>query len=134
MKRILWVVLGAVLATAGCSDPIPPATPSVVPPTITDTFADTLLVLGANTHSFTVTAVSGLKVNLNSLQPGAAVGLGVGTFGSTGCLIMDRITTVAGQTAQLSGTATVPGLYCVEVFDLGNLVEPVSYNINVLHQ
>ena len=61
MKRILWVVLGAALATAGCSDPVPPTTPTPVAPTITDNFADTLLVLGANTHSFTVTAVSGTR-------------------------------------------------------------------------
>lgn len=134
MKRILWIVLGAALATAGCSDPVPPTTPTPIVPTVTTTFADTLLVLGANTHSFSVSAVSGLTVNLTSLQPGAAVGLGVGTFGSTGCLIADQIVTVPGTKAQLSGTATVPGLFCVEVFDLGNLVEPVAYSINVLHQ
>ena len=34
---------------------------------------------------------------------------------------------------QLSGTATVPGTYCVEIFDLGNMVEPAVYTVNVLH-
>ena len=40
---------------------------------------------------------------------------------------------VAGASIQLSGTVTVPGTYCVEVYDLGNLVESVAYTINVLH-
>jgi hypothetical protein len=33
----------------------------------------------------------------------------------------------------MSGTVTVPGTYCVEVVDIGNLVEPAVYTINVLH-
>ena len=62
-----------------------------------------------------------------------AVGLGIGTFGVGSCTIIDRINAVAGASVQLSGTVTVPGTYCVEVFDLGNLVEPAAYTINVLH-
>ena len=54
MKRILWAVLGAALIAAGCADPVAPTTPTPAVPTVTDTFSDTLLVLGANTHQFTV--------------------------------------------------------------------------------
>ena len=134
MKRICAAaVLGAALLTAACSDPIAPVSPTPVPPTVAETFSDTLLVLGANTHSFTVTDVGGLKVSLTSLQPGAAVGLGVGTFGIGSCTIIDHISAVAGASIQLSGTVTVPGTYCVEVYDLGNLVESVTYTVNVLH-
>jgi hypothetical protein len=134
MKRILAaVVLGAAVFTAACSDPTAPATPTPVVPVTAEVFSDTLLVQGANTHSFTVTDIGGLKVSLTSLQPGAAVGLGVGTYGVGSCTIIDHISAVAGASIQLSGTVTVPGTYCVEVFDLGNLVESVAYTINVLH-
>jgi hypothetical protein len=140
MKRILWVVLSAALAMSGCADPVAPTTPVPATPTITDTFSDTLLVLGSNTHQFTVATVGGVKVSLTSVQPGAAVGLGVGTPSLGSCSVIDRVSTVAGQAAQLSGTATVPGSYCVVIFDLvdptsgvGSLVEPVAYTINVLH-
>ena len=133
MKRILWVVLGAALFTVGCADPVAPTTPTPPVPTVTDTFSDTLLVLGSNTHQFTVSTVGGVKVSLNSVEPGASVGLGVGTPSVGSCSVIDHIEAVAGQVVQLSGTATVPGSYCVVIYDVGNLVEPAVYTINVLH-
>jgi hypothetical protein len=133
MKRILLAVLGVAFVTAGCADPIAPVTPTPAVPTVTDTFSDTLLVLGANTHQFTVTTVGGVRITLTSVEPGAAVGLGVGTPSSGSCTIIDSVETVAGVPVQLSGTATVPGSYCVIIYDLGNLVEPAVYTINVLH-
>jgi hypothetical protein len=133
MKRILWVVLGAVVFASGCSDPIAPATPTPAVPTITDTFSDTLLVGGANTHQFLVTTIGGVQVTLTSVTPGAAVGLGIGFPSLGSCTILDRIQTVASAPAQLTGTANAPGNLCVEIFDVGNLVEPVVYSINVLH-
>ena len=133
MKRILWAVLGAALLTAGCADPVAPTTPTPAAPTITDTFSDTLLVLGANTHQFTVSAIGGVKVSLTSVEPGAAVGLGIGTPSFGSCSVIDKVETVAGPSVKLSGTATVPGSYCVTIYDLGNLVEPAVYTINVLH-
>jgi hypothetical protein len=134
MKRILWVVLGATLLMTGCADPVAPETPVPTVPTVTDTFTDTLLVLGSNTHSFTVSSIGGVKVSLTSLDPGAVVGLGIGTPNGLGsCSILDRVVTVAGPSVQLSGTATVPGGYCVIIYDLGNMVEAATYTVNVLH-
>jgi hypothetical protein len=133
MKRTFWAVLGAVVFATGCSDPIAPATPTPAVPTITDTFSDTLLVGGANTHQFLVTAIGGVTVTLTSVQPGAAVGLGIGFPNLGSCTVLDRVQTVAGATAQLTGTANAPGNLCVEIFDVGNLVEPAVYSINVLH-
>ena len=133
MKRTLLVVLGAALVTAGCADPSAPTTPTAAAPTVAETFSDTLLVLGANTHTFTVNALGAVRVSLTSVQPGAAVGLGIGTPSLGSCSVIDKVQTVAGTAVQLSGTATVPGLYCVTIYDLGNLVEPAVYTINVLH-
>jgi hypothetical protein len=134
MKRILWIVLGAAMAMAGCADPVAPSTPTPAAPTVIDTFSDTLLVLGSNLHPFNVTTLGGVKVSLTSLAPSAAVGLGVGTpNGIGGCTLLDHVETVASPSILLSGTATVPGGYCVMIYDLGNLVEPTVYTINVLH-
>jgi len=118
---------------AGCSDPVPPTTPTPAEPTITETFSDTLLVGGANTHQFLVTTIGGVTVTLTSVNPAAAVGLGVGFPSLGSCTLLDRIETVAGNSIQLSGTANAPGNLCVEIFDVGNLVEPAAYTINVLH-
>ena len=73
MKRTLWAVLGAVLLATGCGDPVAPTTPTPAVPTVTDTFSDTLLVLGANTHQFTVSQIGGVKVTLPSVEPGAGL-------------------------------------------------------------
>jgi hypothetical protein len=133
MKRIFWAVLGVALLSAGCADPTAPTTPTPALPTIQETFSDTLLVAGANTHSFSVTAVGGVKVTVDSVVPGAVVGIGIGTPSLGSCSVIDRLETVGGPSVVLSGTATIPGLYCVTIFDLGNLVEPAVYVINVLH-
>jgi len=133
MNRILAGLLGLTVLTAGCSDPIAPATPTPVAPTITESFSDTLLVLGNNRHQFNVQQVGGLKVNITGISPSASVGLAIGTPSISGCLAASTVTTVAGPTAQLSGTATVAGPFCVSVYDTGNLVEPVTYTVTVLH-
>jgi hypothetical protein len=135
MKRIFLVLLGAVVLTAGCSDPVPPTTPTPAVPTVSETFSDTLLVGGANFHNFTVSAVGGVKVTLPTVDPSATVGVGISTQGLTGCSLplMDQVQAVSGSAVLLSGTVTVPGTYCVEIYDVGNLVEPAAYTINVLH-
>ena len=130
---MLPVVIGLSVLTAGCTDPVAPAVPTPVAPTITETFDGTLLVLGANTHPFTVHQVGGLKVSIANITPSAAVNLGVGTSSISGCLVISNLTAVASATAQISGTATVAGTFCVRVSDAGNLVEPVTYTVTVTH-
>ena len=120
---------------AACSDPVAPTLPNPVTPTITETFSGTLTIGGVNLHQFKVGQIGGLKVTLTEVLPGAAVLLSVGTPSpATGaCSPLSGLTTVAGPDAQISGTATVPGSFCVSVADVGNLVESVSYTVSVLH-
>ena len=134
-KPTLVAVLGVVLLAAGCSDPTPPPAPTPVVPTITDSFSGTLLVSSSNVHPFTVHQVGGVSVTLTSVDPGAAVRISVGTPSTTTatCTVINGMTIVASPSAQLSGTATVTGDFCVSVADVGNLVEPVNYTITVLH-
>lgn len=135
MKKILAVVLSATLLTAACSDPKPPAAPSLAAPSVTETFTGTLLLSGNNSHVFTVSQVGGVKVSLTSVSPSAAVGIGVGTpstFSGT-CSVLSVLTVVGGPGVQMSGTATVTGTFCLAVYDVGNLVESVNYTITVLH-
>ena len=117
----------------GCADPIAPTTPTPAVPTVTDTFSDTLLVGGANQHPFTVSTIGSVKVTLPSVEPSAAVLIGLGTQGLAGCTLIDHVLTNAGPNVIMSGTVTVPGTYCVLINDPGNLVEPAVYTITVLH-
>ena len=140
MKRILWAVLAGALAAAGCADPVAPTTPTRAAATIRETFSDTLLVQGANTLQFNVDKIGAVQVTLTAVNPSAKVGLGIGTPSQGSCSVIDRNDhAVAGQNVLLSGTATVPGAYCVIIYDVvglagvGTLVEPAVYTINVLH-
>jgi hypothetical protein len=135
MKGILVLMLSMMLTAVGCGDPIPPAAPTPVSPTIEEPFTGTLAAFGSNVHPFTVKQVGGLVVIISSVAPSAAVGVGIGTPSvSTGtCTVLSSLTVVAGPGAQLSGTATIAGTFCVQVFDVGNLVESVAYTITVIH-
>jgi hypothetical protein len=133
MKPLLFTVLGLTLFAGACTDPVAPPAPTPVVPTITETFTDTLLQLGSNTHQFTVQQVGGLKVSLSDVDPPSAVAFGVGTQSLVGCTLISRLNFVPGATAQLSGTATTAGNFCVMVFDAGTLTQPITYTVNVLH-
>jgi hypothetical protein len=133
MKAILAVVLGLALSASACSDPTPPTTPTPAPPTIPETFTGTVLPLGTSVNTFLVQRVGTIQVSLNAVTPPASVGIGVGTPSGANCLLLDNLTVVAGPTAQMTGTATVIGNFCVSVFDAGNLVEAVNYTVSVLH-
>ena len=134
MKRIFAAVLGvAVAATVGCSDPVAPATPTPAPATTTEAFRGSLSIFGSNTHTFTVSQIGAITVSVDSVVPGAAVGIGVGTPSGANCLLIQNLTAVGGPSVQISGTATITGSFCISVFDVGNLVESVNYAVTVKH-
>jgi len=133
MKPLLFTVLGLTLFAGACTDPVAPPAPTPVVPTITETFTDTLLQLGSNTHQFTVQQVGGLKVSLSDVDPPSAVAFAVGTQSLVGCTPISRKNYEPGATAELSGTATTPGQFCVMVFDAGTLTQPITYTVTVLH-
>jgi len=137
MRRRSLVASFVVVAgiASACSDPVLPAAPTPVAPTITETFTGTLLQLGSNSHPFSVQQIGGIKVSITKIEPSAAVSIGIGTpsTASGTCLAISNLTAVASEGTQISGTATLAGSFCVSVSDVGNLVEPVTYSITVLH-
>ena len=68
MKRMLSTVLGLTLFAAACADPVAPPAPTPVVPTITETFTDTLGLLGTNIHQFSVQQVGGLTVTISDIN------------------------------------------------------------------
>ena len=135
MKRILAMILGLGLLAPACADPVAPPAPTPVEPTVTETFSDTLVQLGSNTHLFTVQQIGGLKVTISNVTPDAVVTFGIGTQSPLlGCSLITQKQHDPGAAAQLSGTATTTGQFCVMVFDAGAaLAEPVTYTVTVLH-
>jgi hypothetical protein len=135
LKMAAVAALGAALLSAACADPTPPAAPSPVSPSFTDTFTGTLAVAGTNGHQFAVQQVGGVQVSLTGLDPGAAVGVGVGVPSpvSGTCSVLSSKIVVVDSGPQLIGTATVAGNFCVSIRDVGNLVAPIAYTLVVYH-
>jgi hypothetical protein len=63
-----------------------------------------------------------------------ALGLGVGLPRTTGggCRLGVSVNASAGTTPQIS-TAADAGQYCVEVYDLGTITDPVGFALKIDH-
>ena len=145
MKRILSLALALVVLAAAGACGGSSATTSVVAPAgtvSTETFMGTVNppvagVLQQDIHNFTVTVAGSVSVTLVSAGPPATItmGLALGNPGAGGiCAFLSggTTTTIAGSTAQLSGTLPA-GAYCVDVVDIGNVLQPVTYVVTVAH-
>lgn len=132
MKLLVAALCAVALACAACAETVP-AAPSVGPATVTETFTAAIGVSGSNTHPITVQTVGKFVVTLVSADPAVAIGIAVGTLSNGTCVILSSNNAVsAGGTVALTGTA-LAGSFCVEVFDVGTIVDSLTYTITVAH-
>jgi hypothetical protein len=109
----------------------------VTTPTISEPFASTVTVGGAAFYSFNIAANGTVNVTLNSVS-GVGVpstvqlGLGIGTPAGVDCTVTSTATAGAGTGPQLTGTFG-PGLFCVRVYDVGNLFAPAAFRATIAH-
>jgi len=112
-------------------------TTPVTTPTTSEVFAASLNVGSAAFYSFNIVANGTVNVTLNSVN-GTGVpatvqlGLGIGTPGGTDCVTQASVTAGAGTAPQLTGTYG-PGLFCVRVYDVGNLSNTASFRVTIAH-
>ena len=139
MRPFLLTLLTLALTVAACSSSDPTSTvttPTATATTITETFPGTVPVSGVSFSPFNVSQTGTVNVTLTAVGPPSTIwmGLGIGTPSATACAVITADTTVtpARATAQLSGTLSA-GSYCVQVYDIGNQVEPVTYSVTVAH-
>jgi hypothetical protein len=132
------VVALCVLAT-GCDEGEPGLVqPTVHPATITDTFTGNVALQASDSHAFVIGLTGKIAITLTNVGPAptAEVGVGIGIpTGLTCALTLGEGTnaiTTAGSTPQISGTI-LPGTFCVVVYDVGRLTEPVDYTVTVNH-
>jgi hypothetical protein len=132
------VVAFCMLATA-CDEGDPGIVqPTVNPATITDTFTGNVAPNAADSHAFVITLSGKIAITLTAVGPPStaevSVGIGIPTGLACSLTLGDgtTVTTTAGSTPQISGTV-LPGTFCVVVFDLGKLTDPVDYTVTVAH-
>ena len=112
-------------------------TPTVASPTTTELFAGRVTVGGSTFYSFTV--VENGTVNVTLADVGGAnvpatvwLGLGIGTPNAEDCSTATTVNTASGSAVQLTGTYA-PGVYCVRVWDIGNLAAVAAFNVTIAH-
>ena len=144
MTGVLLVALA--LACAGCADKTTSpsststtttTTTTVASPTATELFAGRIPVGGSTFYSFNV--VENGTVNVTLADVGGAnvpstiwLGLGLGTPSGEDCATSSTVNTAATGAVQLTGTYA-PGVYCVRVWDIGNLVAVAAFNVTIAH-
>ena len=150
-RSLRALLLAAALTAPGCDDSSTATSPTdtndssttttVASPTTTEVFAGRVPVGGATFYSFTV--VENGTVNVALADVGGAnvpssvwLGLGIGTPNGEDCSTASTVntasTTTNGSTVHLTGTYT-PGVYCVRVWDIGNLVAVAAFNVAIAH-
>jgi hypothetical protein len=129
------VVLVGALVTAGCGDDDVPETP-VAPdlPTVTDKFEGRINKNGAATHNFITARLGRVSATLTSLTPNEEliVGFGLGTWNGSACNIV-LANDKAAKATVIYGNVNASGELCVRVYDVGNVIEETSYEVNVEH-
>jgi hypothetical protein len=128
-------VLVAVLAMSACGeDPFEtPTNPNPAVP-VTETFNGTVTLRGAQTHTFTTAASGTVTATLKFLVPDNQVKMGfaLGTYNGVACqLVITK--TDAVEASVITGAVSALGSLCVYIHDVGNLVQPTEYEIEVVH-
>lgn len=142
--------MAAALAASACGDDTATSptdtsttttTTTVASPTTTEVFTGRLAVGGATFYSFSVIENGTVNVTLSDVGGSSVpstvwLGLGIGTPAGEDCTTASTINTASstatGSTVHLTATYA-PGVYCVRVWDIGNLVATAAFNVTIAH-
>lgn len=133
MSRLKVLIAAAALAASACSgdDTIAP-TPT--PTQLSDVFPGTLSRNSAASHSFAVAQSGSVAATITALAPDSTLvlGLSLGTWNGSACqVVIDNNN--ATLNTQVVGTASSSGSLCVRIYDVGNITDPITYEILVVH-
>jgi len=151
MKRMrattaLWA-MAILVSSAACShnsvtEPSLTSTSSTTTapaaPTVTEQFNGTLPVGGFRFYSFNIAVNGTVNVTLKSVSgtnvPSTVqLGLGIGQPAGTDCTTSITATAGSAFAAPQTTGAFGPGLFCVRVFDVGNLAGTATFAITIAH-
>ena len=130
MSAKTWLLI-ALVATA-CGDGNTSTTPSPTPTATGESWSSVLAPGGQSTRSFTVNASGTIAVTLTNADTTLGVGVGVPRVTGGGCRLGVLVNTGGGSVPQIS-TQADPGQYCVQVFDLGTLTDPIPFTLTIDH-
>jgi hypothetical protein len=101
----------------------------------TATFESTVAAGGSTSRSFTASQAGVVRLTLERTGPpdNTVVGLGVGIVRANNtCGLSRQVTAAPGASPQLE-LPIDSGVYCVRVFDVGNIVDTLPFVLRVVH-
>jgi hypothetical protein len=135
MSPLVAVLTWASLMSACGKDSTTTTTPTTPTGPTTSIFASRLTPNGAISRTFGATTAGTVTVMLtNAAGPTTVVGLGIGvpTTGIAKCALSTAIQTASGTTPQISASVDA-GQYCVTVYDLGTLTNPIDFSVTLVY-
>ena len=134
----LCAAAGLALLISACGKTNSPTTPTRTPaaPTTSDRYVATIGVGGSTFYSFSVAQYGTVNVTLTAVSgfddPTVAIGLGLGVPAAFGCTPSTTATASAGATPQITNVYEI-GVYCLRVYDVGNLNGPLTFDVTIAH-
>ena len=127
--------------TTSPTDTSSTSTSTVASPTVTEVFSGRVGAGGAAFYSFSVVENGTVNVTLSdvggtNVPSSVWLGLGLGTPSGEDCTTASTVNTASstanGSSVHLT-TTYAPGVYCVRVWDIGNLLAVASFNVTIAH-
>jgi hypothetical protein len=134
MRQLRWVSLACALAAAACGSDTTTTPTTPTPVILTDTFTGTLNQNGGQTYTFLTAASGNITATLTTVAPDSTlvVGLSLGTYNGSACqIVLAKDNAIQGASVVGSGNST--GTFCVRIYDVGKITDPITYQIDVMH-
>lgn len=125
-----WLVIACV--AAGCGDDTPSTTPTSPSTSRSESWSGVVAPGGQSSRSFTVTSSGTITVTLTGADVTLGLGVGVPRTTGGGCRLGVSVNASGGTSPNISAPADA-GQYCVQVYDLGTLRDPVGFALKIDH-
>ena len=131
-SRTLWLLVLVAMLSAACgNDNAASTTPTTVTSPTTVTWTTLLSHNAAASRTFTASQAGTVSVTLQSANVPLGIGVGVSS-GNAGCRTSTSVTASAGVSPPLTAPVEA-GDYCVIVFDLGQIGEPIPFTVQIVY-
>jgi hypothetical protein len=137
-RRLAPALLAMVLLAGACEEsPTEPRGNPLTIARIIESFTATVPVGGEVFYSFNspkegLIQLTLLELTVNGVGSTAFINMGIGTPAGTGCSVVDSRTIQSGVSPQFEDVFPA-GVYCVRLFDIGDLTEAALAAVNISH-
>jgi hypothetical protein len=128
---IVWVLFASV-GTMSCGDEPATTTPTSVSSPTTVNWTTHVGTNGSASRSFVASRAGSVTVMLRSADVPLGIGVGVPGASGGGCRAAVSVTAAPNDAPQLT-TAVEEGTFCVLVFDVGGIVDPIPFTLQLVH-